>query len=168
MAKGFGSMGTPWECRVSKVSRALWPMASTALSQGMLSPLSSFTPERASPSSKNSVTRLQKRTSPPKAMIFFLRLWTTSSSTSVPTWGLASYRMSSRAPKATNCSRIQRILGLLIPVFSFPSEKVPAPPSPNWTLLLGSRVPFFQKAATFSWRDFASSPRSRTMGRCPA
>ena len=32
---------------------------------------------------------------------------------------------------ATNCSRIQPILGLLTPVFSLPSENAPAPPSPN-------------------------------------
>ena len=55
-----------------------------------------------------------------------------------------------------------------MPVPSLPSEKVPAPPSPNWTLHSGSSSPPARKASTFFFRVSASAPRSRTMGRSPA
>lgn len=45
----------------------------------------------------------------------------------MPTWGLASVRMLSGAPQAASCSRIHRCRMSRVPVFSFPSEKAPAP-----------------------------------------
>ena len=56
----------------------------------------------------------------------------------------------------------------LTPVFSFPSENVPAPPSPNCTLHSGSSVPVFQNSSTAACRALASCPRSSTSGRSPA
>ena len=46
---GFGSMATPWSSSVRKVSRALWPTASTTWSVRISSPLASRTP-RSRPS----------------------------------------------------------------------------------------------------------------------
>jgi len=45
-------------------------------------------------------------------------------------------------------------------VVSLPSEKVPAPPSPNCTLLSGSRWPFCQNAPTWRTRSSTAHPRS--------
>ena len=52
----------------------------------------------------------------------------------------------------------------LVPVVSLPSEKAPAPPSPNCTLLVVSRIPFFQKLCTSSVRVSTSLPRSIKIG----
>ena len=95
-------------------------------------------------------------------------LCTTRIRTSVPMWGLASYTTLSGAPWAANCSRTQEMRGSWVPVFSFPSEKVPAPPSPNWTLQSGSSAPPARKASTAALRLFASLPRSITRGLAPA
>ncbi|MNE59412.1 hypothetical protein D3C80_1545040 [compost metagenome] len=50
--------------------------------------------------------------------------------------GLLIYRISSGAPALTNSSSTLRpwCCGSLIWLYSLPSEKVPAPPSPNCTL----------------------------------
>lgn len=48
------------------------------------------------------------------------------------------------APASTKVSRIRRWADL-VPVLSLPSEKVPAPPRPNWILLSGSRMRSFRK-----------------------
>ena len=55
----------------------------------------------------------------------------------------------------------------LVPVVSLPSEKAPAPPSPNCTLLVVSRIPFFQKLCTSSVRVSTSLPRSIKIGFAP-
>lgn len=48
-----------------------------------------------------------------------------------------------------------------------PSEKVPAPPSPNWILALGSSWPVAEKCSTACTRCSSAGPRSSTMGRYP-
>ena len=95
-------------------------------------------------------------------------LFTTRVSTSVPTWGFASYVTERGAPWLANSRRTCAIRLSCVPVLSFPSENVPAPPSPNWTLHSVSSAPPLLKAATLAVRASASRPRSRTMGRSPA
>ena len=50
---------------------------------------------------------------------------------------------------------------------SFPSENVPAPPSPNCTLLFSSKIPLFQKSSTFFARRSIVSPLSKIYGLKP-
>ena len=83
-------------------------------------------------------------------------------------WGLASYKMLSGAPWAANSSSTKCRRLSWMPVFSFPSEKVPAPPSPNCTLFSVSRGPPPRKASTALRRVKASCPRSITTGMAPA
>ncbi len=52
-------------------------------------------------------------------------------------------------------------------VVSLPSEKVPAPPSPNWALALGSSTASFHRPATARTRSAMGAPRSSTMGSMP-
>ncbi len=73
----------------------------------------------------------------------------TTTSRSVPMWGLASKRTVSGAPKRWSVSRTTAILSWRLPQVSLPSLKVPAPPSPNWTFDSGSNAPPFQKRITF-------------------
>ena len=76
--------------------------------------------------------------------------------------------MSSGAPWETNTSKTWLIRGSLMPVVSLPSEKVPAPPSPNWTLERSDSSPPLQKRSTSAVRVSTSWPRSSTMGARPA
>ena len=82
--------------------------------------------------------------------------------------GLASHRMSRGEPASTNVSRISRWAGFLVPVLSLPSEKVPAPPRPNWILLSGSRIRSLRKRSIACERRSAGSPRSMSRGLRPA
>ena len=94
--------------------------------------------------------------------------FTTRVSTSVPTCGLASYTTDFDAPWSAN-SRSTCVMRLsCVPVFSLPSENVPAPPSPNCTLHSASSAPPLRKALTFAVRVSASRPRSSTIGFKPA
>ena len=52
-------------------------------------------------------------------------------------------------------------------VLSFPSENVPAPPSPNWTFESGTRIPVFQKFSTSLFRLSTLLPLSITIGLNP-
>ena len=83
-----------------------------------------------------SVTFASKRTSPPRDLISSLIPATTFLKRSVPICGLFSYKISSGAPCSTKVSKTNLFLPNLsfTMVFSFPSENVPAPPSPNCTL----------------------------------
>ena len=65
-------------------------------------------------------------------------------------------------------SSTSRQRGSLMPLLSLPSEKVPAPPSPNCTLLVGSKTPPAQNFSTSAVRASTSRPRSSTSGRSPA
>ena len=67
---------------------------------------------------------------------------------SVPTWGLCLYKISSGAPNSTKYLDISCNRGWVMRVVNLPSEKVPAPPSPNCTLDSGLNMPFFQNVST--------------------
>ena len=69
------------------------------------------------------------------------------------------------APQAASSSRIKRWRTSFVPVLSLPSEKAPAPPSPNWTLVAGSRTPVRQNASTACTRRSIQAPRSKMTGR---
>ena len=58
-------------------------------------------------------------------------------------------------------------MGSLTSVFNLPSEKVPAPPSPNCTLETVSNTPLSQKRSTSFVRSVTERPRSRTTGAQP-
>lgn len=55
-----------------------------------------------------------------------------------------------------------------MPVLSLPSEKAPAPPSPNCTLLSVSRVPVVKNLFTFAFLFSIQSPLSSITGLRPA
>jgi hypothetical protein len=76
--------------------------------------------------------------------------------------------MSAGAPQRTSSSRMKRCRGSRVPVFSFPSENAPAPPSPNWTLLERSSTPEDQNRSTSRRRSSTVRPRSSKTGRSPA
>ena len=114
------------------------------------------------------VTCVSNRTVPPHRMISARRFFTTVRRMSVPMCGFWSTRISSGAPAAINASMMARIRGSLLRAVSFPSENVPAPPSPNCTLDSGSSRPVFQNTATSCVRRSTSRPRSRTIGAAPA
>ena len=107
---------------------------------------------------------------PPRDSTSSLIFLTTFFKTSVPICGFCKYKISSGAPNSTKV----RSTCLFLPdesftkVLSFPSEKVPAPPSPNCTLHSGSRPFPFQNASTLSCRFSTSKPRSKTTGCFPA
>ena len=93
MEKGLGAMGTPRAWSMAKLSRAEWPMARIRRSQGSVYvPAGPCT--RAAVSTPFSISRpsrrLAKRISPPRDRISSRIERTTPTSTSVPTWGLAS------------------------------------------------------------------------------
>ena len=58
--------------------------------------------------------------------------------------------------------------GSLILVVNLASEKVPAPPSPNWTLLLTSSSPVLKKCSTSLALSLILLPFSMTIGFNPA
>ena len=78
--------------------------------------------------------------------------------------------MDGSAPKRTKVSSTRRFLpeGSFTDVFSLPSEKVPAPPSPNCTLLLELSMPLSQNFWTSQVLFSTRLPRSITIGRKPA
>ena len=79
-----------------------------------------------------SVTRLLKSTSPPYFKIVSLIFCIILGSLLVPIWGCASTLISGLAPCRTSMSNILFTAPLfLLLVYNFPSEKVPAPPSPK-------------------------------------
>ncbi len=168
-AKDLASIGTRSLCSISKVSRALCPMARITIPLRISSPFAK-TPVTRFSSVRRAVTCEPKRTSPPQSVICLRRCSTTWIRMSVPMWGFASYRISFGAPASTKMRRTSRIrpFGSLTVVVNFPSEKVPAPPSPNCTLEPGSNTPSLQNRSTSSCLLCTSFPRSRSRGRHPA
>ena len=79
------------------------------------------------------VSFVSKYTVAPMSIIAFRIFFITLLRTSVPIWGLASYNIFSGAPNFTKVSSTKELLPALslTNVFNLPSEKVPAPPSPN-------------------------------------
>ncbi len=116
-----------------------------------------------------SVTCASKRTSPPRRRISFLIFLMTSLRRSVPMCGLFSHRISSGAPNSTKVFNTNVFLPVasFTAVFSFPSEKVPAPPSPNWILLRSSSCPVCQNVSTISCLRSTSMPLSKRIGAKP-
>ena len=98
------------------------------------------------------------------------RFFTTFISTSEPICGFASVIIALSAPNRTKFSRTNLLLPSLsfTRVFNLPSEKVPAPPSPNCTFDSLSRAFPCQKDSIVSLRLSASSPLSITRGFNPA
>ncbi|KJR45280.1 hypothetical protein UF75_4312 [Desulfosporosinus sp. I2] len=115
-----------------------------------------------------SVTIELKRTSPPRLITCSLILLTVSFKRSVPIWGLLKYIISGGAPACTNSLSTFILREFFCPIFNLPSEKAPAPPSPNCTLVWVSRIPVRQNFNTFLLRLSTSSPRSSRMGLAPA
>ena len=75
--------------------------------------------------------------------------------------------MSAGAPASTSVRNTVEMRGSWVPVVSLPSEKVPAPPSPNCTLEVVSSTPVAQKRSTSAVRSSTGRPRSSTMGMTP-
>ncbi|MPN52201.1 hypothetical protein SDC9_199857 [bioreactor metagenome] len=88
-------------------------------------------------------------------------------SLSVPRCGRALTAISGGAPCFKYDCMTNAHLGSLMRVRSFPSEKVPAPPSPNCMFDSSSSSFPEQNRAIFSARLSASSPRSSTIGAKP-
>ena len=86
--KGLGSMNTPRACSIAKVSRALWPSASTTWSARICSPEASVTPRIAPASIATSVTGARKHTSPPSDTICARIFSIIETSRKVPMCGL--------------------------------------------------------------------------------
>ena len=68
---------------------------------------------------------------------------------------------SAGAPAPTRASITAEMRGSWVPVVNFPSEKVPAPPSPNCTLEAGSSAPPAQKPSTLAVRASTMPFRAR-------
>ena len=107
--------------------------------------------------------------SPPKDNISLRIFISIFLSTSVPIWGLLRYRISGAAPNLTKVSSTKGILlyGSFTMVFSFPSEKVPAPPSPNCTLVVSDSSPVSQNLSTVAVLLSTSCPCSTIIGFKP-
>ena len=146
MAKSFATMGNPKEKSSWKLSLALWPMA---IIRGLFSSWWKW-------------YCVSNRTSPPRHSISFRIEETIPIKASVPTWGLLSYKISSFAPFSTKVSRTKRERPSLsfTSVFNFPSEKVPAPPSPNCALEFGFKMPSVHNFSTVFIRFSTASPLS--------
>ena len=114
------------------MSLALWPIAKITASVSILV-FGQITAFIFPFSISKSVALVLNKTCPPFEIIYSLIFLTIFLKLSVPIWGFAVYKISFGAPNLTNSSNtfLEYILAEL-PVFSFPSENVPAPPSPNW------------------------------------
>ncbi len=113
------------------------------------------------------VNLCSKPTEKPEAMSRSRMPRTTARSRSVPMCGFDAYRISGGAPKSTKRWSTQPQFASFTLVVSFPSEKVPAPPSPNCTLLSAQSSPRRQKRETSFARRSTSRPRSRILAVRP-
>ena len=86
---------------------------------------------------------------------------------SVPICGLFIYEIWLGAPNLTNCSITVLQSGLCKFVVSLPSEKVPAPPSPNCTLDIVFNIPSFLNSSTSFERSSTFLPCSIIIGFTP-
>ena len=101
---------------------------------------------------------------PPLEMINSLRFLIIFIKLSVPMWGFVKYKICSGAPKFTNSCRTFLQYGELIPLVSFPSEKVPAPPSPNCTFEYVFNFPVLIKVSTVFFLSSTVWPCSIIIG----
>lgn len=91
----------------------------------------------------------------------FLRL-------SVPICGFEVYKISLGAPNLTNSSNtFLEYIFAEFPVFSFPSENVPAPPSPNCIFELVLNSLFFMNSSISFILSSICFPRSNIIGFIP-
>ncbi len=111
MAKAFWRMATPWPWSISKVSRALWPGASTMASQGSSSPSSSTAAATAPSRKRMSASRARNRYRAPRASASLRMSTEHLRMTSVPTWGRARYSTLGSAPNFTKVSITNRMAG---------------------------------------------------------
>ena len=86
---------------------------------------------------------------------------------SVPICGLAVYNISSGAPNLTNSSNTFLEYILELPVFNFPSENVPAPPSPNCIFEFGLNFLFLVNSSTSFILSSTHFPLSNIIGFIP-
>ena len=166
-AKGFGKSSMPQSSKSSYVSLPPWPAAIMSAQHGILSVpflVSTIAPDILSPSRSMPQSLVSKRTSAPSVIAACLMFFTVSISLSVPICGFAIMRISSGAPNRASRSITSLDRGSFILVVSLPSENVPAPPSPNMTLLFGFSLALCQKSWTSFRRSSTHLPRSITIG----
>ena len=171
-AKSLAHICTPRARSISNVSRALCPIASTktdGVSTSSLPVLISCTTALCNfPFCKRtSFKSVWKRTSPPLARIYSRMFFTMVFKLSLPICGFCNHKISSGAPNCTNVFNTSPFNALCVCVLSFPSEKVPAPPSPNCTLLFLSSTRVWIKLCTLFSRSSTLAPRSITIGVMP-
>ena len=108
-------------------------------------------------------------TSPPSSLISSLTFLTIPVKRSVPICGLLSYKISFGAPYSTKVLSTNLFLPKvsLTKVFNFPSENVPAPPSPKETLDSVSSFPSLQNLFTLKVLSSTRPPLSITIGFNP-
>ena len=87
-------------------------------------------------------------TLPPSLKISFRMFFIILGKLSLPKCGLFKYKISFGAPKDTNSDKTSLTNSPPLFVFNFPSEKVPAPPSPNWILEFSSKILVLIKSLT--------------------
>ena len=124
-------------------------------------------PASVPPCTCRPVRAVWKRTSPPRDSISPRMARMTPRSRSVPMWGFCRQAMSSGAPWSRKAPVTKAQSGSPMRVVSLPSEKVPAPPSPNWMLAFSSSSPAASNRCTACTRRSRSGPRSSTRGRYP-
>ncbi len=150
-AKGFASIERFISLIILKVSLAEWPIARIILSQKISFswPLLVAIIDLTLLSLRLILLKqVPNNTLPPSALISSLIFLIVGFNLSVPMWGFALYIMSLGAPWLTNSSNNFLTLLSLVPVVNLPSEKAPAPPSPNCTLELVFNLPPFQNVST--------------------
>ncbi len=131
-ANALGSSATPRAASMATTSRAEWPVASTTASPVTEEPSARTTPAARPPLTTRSTTRAPKRTSTPTDSSRARIALTTTGSLFEPMCGRPSIRMASGAPCSASTSMTSRTSPRLCArVYSFPSEYVPAPPSPK-------------------------------------
>ena len=115
-----------------------------------------------------SVRQVSNLTVPPNLIISLRRFFTTSRRLSVPTCGVPLQAIFSGAPALISSVKIYLERGSFMRVYNFPSEKVPAPPSPNWMFDFGLKVLFWENASTSLILASTSLPLSIRSGLSPA
>ena len=115
-----------------------------------------------------SITSSEKWNSTPFSIKLSVILSITFLISSVPIWAWFSYFIDLLAPNSIRISRIYSIYLSLILVVNLASENVPAPPSPNWTLLFSSNIPSLKNLSTSICLSFILLPFSNTLTLKPA
>ena len=101
---------------------------------------------------------------PPSLSVSARMFFIVALSTSVPICGFDATVISSGAPKRASVLITSSARSSFMRVVSFPSENVPAPPSPNIMLLCSLSSPPLKKHSTSLFRLSIGIPRSITIG----